>query len=109
MQPITAAEARQIADKWVADSAPPGPSLIAMLHEFDQGYVVWARPPDRGRALAGAARGIIDRETGELSIWPTLPIAEVISDFRRRRLTYPPAPRTADPAAQIRDGPQERR
>lgn len=52
--------------------------------------------------LFGAGRGIIDRETGELSVWPSLPVEMVIEQFKKCRTERPPAPRTWDPASQAR-------
>jgi len=99
---ITREEAGQIAEKWVANSAPPEVSLTAAVHEFDLGYVVWGRQPPDSPPLFGAGRGIIDRETGELSVWPSLPVEMVIEQFRAQRAERPPAPRTSDPAEQAR-------
>lgn len=99
---ITREEAEQIAEKWVADSAPPDVSLTATVHEFDLGYVVWGRQPPGSPPLFGAGRGIIDQETGDLSVWPSLPVEMVIEQFRKRRADQPPAPRTSDPAPQVR-------
>jgi hypothetical protein len=98
---ITRDEADQIADKWVADSVSTVP-LTAAVREFDLGYVVWAQSPADHRPLFGAGRGIIDRETGELSGWPSLPIDTVIEQFREKRAESAPAPRTWDPAEQAR-------
>jgi hypothetical protein len=98
---ITRDEADQIAEKWVAESASTVP-LTAAVREFDLGYVVWAQPPADYPPLFGAGRGIIDRETGELSVWPSLPIDMVIDQFREKRSERPPAPRTWDPADQAR-------
>jgi hypothetical protein len=98
---ITRDEADQIAENWVADSVSTVP-LTAAVREFDLGYVVWAQPPTDHPPLFGAGRGIIDRETGELSVWPSLPIDMVIEQFRERRTEQPPAPHTWDPAEQAR-------
>jgi hypothetical protein len=102
MSTITRDEAERVAEKWVRDSAPPEPPLTATLYEFDLGYVVWGQPPPGRAPLVGAGRGIIDRETGDLSVWPALPVELVIEQFRERRSANPPAPRTWDPAEQLR-------
>ena len=99
---ISREEADQIAQRWVAASAPAGTELTPVVHEFDLGYLVWGRQSADQPPLFGAGRGIIDRETGELSVWPSLPVALVIEEFTRRRAASPPAPRTWDPAAQAR-------
>jgi hypothetical protein len=99
---ITRDEADQIAEKWVAkgDSSPV--QLTAVVEEFDLGFVVWGQPPPNARPQLGAGRGIIDRETGELSVWPSLPVDIVIERFRERRAARPPAPKTWDPADEVR-------
>ena len=51
---------------------------------------------------AGAGRGIIDRSTGELSVWPSLPVEMVIADYRKRQAARPPTTWTWDPAEQAR-------
>jgi hypothetical protein len=99
---ITREEADQIAAKWVADSATPQQPLTPAVREFDLGYVVWGQPPAGAPPILGAGRGIIDRETGELSTWPSLPIDTIIEQFRERRAERPPAARTQDPADQVR-------
>jgi hypothetical protein len=99
---ITRDEADQIAKRWVDDSAPPGVPLTPTVHEFDLGYVVWGQQPLDQPPLFGAGRGIIDRETGELSVWPALPVDMVISRFRAKRRTEPPRSWTWDPAEQAR-------
>lgn len=99
---ITREEAEQIAERWVRESAPAGKTLTARVHEFDLGYVVWAQPRPDDPPLIGAGRGIIDRATGETSVWPSLPVEMVIKRFREKRALEPPAPRTWDPAEQAR-------
>ncbi len=99
---ISREEADQIAQRWVAESAPADTELTPIVHEFDLGYVVWGRQPADAQPLFGAGRGIIDRETGELSVWPSLPVAMVIEEFKKRRAAFPPAPRAWSPAAQAR-------
>lgn len=102
MSMITRAEAESMAMKLVRDSAPPEMRLIAAVREFDLGYVAWAqRPPDHS-PLFGASRGIIDRHTGELSVWSSLPVDLAINQFRVKRTGHPPRRWTWDPAAQLR-------
>lgn len=99
---ITREEADQIAEKWVRDSAAPGTSPAPAVREFDLGYVVWAQQGPDDPPLIGAGRGIIDGSTGELSVWPSLPLDMVIEEFRRRKATRPPTLWTWDPAEQAR-------
>lgn len=99
---ITRDEARLIAERWVAESAPDGVALTAAVHEFDVGYVVWGVEPANVTPQVGAGRGVIDKETGELSVWPSIPVELVAERYAERRSTEPAAPRTWDPAAQAR-------
>lgn len=99
---ITREEAEQIAAKWVRDSAPAGASLTAVVNEFDLGYVVSARSAPGAPPLFGSGRGIIDRETGEFSVWPSLPVETVIARYRAGQADRPPRQWTWHPAAQAR-------
>jgi hypothetical protein len=99
---ITREEAERIATKWVSDSAPAGTSLTAMVHEFDLGYVVSARPAAGSAPLLGAGRGIINKDTGEFSVWPSLPVESVIARYRAQQQDRPPTQWTWHPAAQAR-------
>jgi YwqJ-like deaminase len=100
---ITREEAELIAAAWVAKGRSPGDQeLSPVVHEFDLGFVVWGRPPPGSAPLVGAGRGIIDRETGELSVWPSLPVQSVVERFRERRADRPPVPHTWAPADELR-------
>jgi hypothetical protein len=76
---ITPNEARRIAARWIGESSP---DLSAQLFEFDAGFVVWG---SGGEPQLGAGRGVIDRETGELSVWPALPVEIVAQQYRAER------------------------
>ena len=78
---ITANEARRIAARWIGESSP---DFSPQLFEFDAGFVVWG---SGGEPQLGAGRGVIDRETGELSVWPALPVEVVAAQYRAERNT----------------------
>lgn len=99
---ITSDEADQIAEKWVRDSATAGASPTPAVHEFDLGYIVWAQPGPDDPPVLGAGRGIIDRSTGELSVWPSWPLDLMIEQYRARQASRPPTVWTWDPAEQAR-------
>ncbi|WP_067068590.1 YwqJ-related putative deaminase [Carbonactinospora thermoautotrophica] len=99
---ITREEAQQFAEQWVAQGAPPGAAPRAAVYEFDLGYVVWPQDPPGAPPLVGAGRGVIDKETGELSVFPSVPVEMVVEQYRQRRAQNPPPPRTFDPAAELR-------
>ncbi|MFJ9180090.1 SUKH-4 family immunity protein [Streptomyces sp. NPDC102360] len=77
------------------------------IQEFDLGWVVWAtappleRDPVTGRrrppATFGHSCGVVDRRTGELSTWPSVPVEEVVRMYQQKHgggqeTTQPPAP-----------------
>ncbi|HEV2087952.1 MAG TPA: YwqJ-related putative deaminase [Cryptosporangiaceae bacterium] len=95
---ITSDEAEQLAAQWVAVR---GPSVTARLDEFDLGWVVTAIPPAGERLPLGEGRGVIDRRTGEISVWPSLPIANVVALYRENH-AQPPPPRAWDTLRQAR-------
>jgi hypothetical protein len=99
---ITLDEARQIAERWIADGLPSGAGIAAGLHEFDAGYVVWGVAPAGTEALLGSGRGVIDRQTGELSVWPSVPVEQVVELYLAHRAGQVVAPRTWDPAREAR-------
>ncbi len=81
---ITRDEAQLIAEKWVNDSAPAGVTLAVAVHEFDLGYVVTARPEPGAPRLDGTGRAVINKYTGERSVWPGLPVQSIIDRYRAR-------------------------
>jgi hypothetical protein len=81
--PVTHAQARSIADMWSATGH-------AAVYEFDLGYVVYdvaPAPQDQSRPPSniGAGRGVIDKQTGELTVWPSMPPEVVAQMYREHR------------------------
>jgi hypothetical protein len=75
---ITRAEAMARADAWINGDAAPQDRIDVSVFEFPFGYVVWGldpapADPTRPPQTVGGARGVIDRTSGELSVWPPLP------------------------------------
>jgi hypothetical protein len=72
---VTPDEATEIARPWALASLPEGGGEIG-LYEFDLGYVAWAKTPpsdpSRPPVVIGAPLAVVDKETGELSQWPSL-------------------------------------
>jgi len=73
---VTPDEATEIARPWALASLPSGAGEVG-LYEFDLGFVAWtkvppAEDPTRPPAVIGAPLAVIDKETGELSQWPSL-------------------------------------
>jgi hypothetical protein len=70
-------------------SLPGGTGEVGLL-EFDLGYVAWPVPPpstdpSRPPVVIGAPRAVIDKETGELSVWPSLAAPAIAERYRRFR------------------------
>jgi hypothetical protein len=97
--PITPNEARRIAARWVAES---GPDLSPQVHEFEAGYVVQGVEPAGGAPRLGAGRGVIDRQTGELTVWPALPVEIVAQHYRSERAAFPRPRPVSDQLVQVR-------
>jgi hypothetical protein len=91
---VTTEQAQRLADRWLADNGLRGGAL---LDEFDEGYVVTPASP-----RPGDGRGVIDRETGEISAWPSLPTAGVIERYREFLTHHPRAPLTWNPTTRVR-------
>ncbi|MEY9211967.1 SUKH-4 family immunity protein [Thermobifida halotolerans] len=90
---VTYEQAVAIADAWLNGSASPERRREVRTHEFDLGWVVWAVPAgaaERDRVAqrrrspsdTGDACGVVDRRTGELSTWPSVPVEEVVRMYR---------------------------
>lgn len=93
---VTRDEAIGKAREWLATGGQPNDVEIG-VDEFDLGYILWPVQPrgatDRPPAALGGARAVVDRETGELSVWPMLPtpvIAEQYRETRRAKDRFPP-------------------
>ena len=91
---ITLEQALATADDWLNGSAPAGRHREVRCREFSLGWVVWAAPAPLERdpvtgerrppADLGDACGVVDRRTGDLSVWPSIPVDEVIEEYERR-------------------------
>ncbi|GAA5185140.1 hypothetical protein GCM10023322_28210 [Rugosimonospora acidiphila] len=86
---ITPEEATQLARSWALRALPAGGGEVG-LYEFDLGYVAWAVPPPAPRRdgppnTVGAPRLVIDRETGEQSLWPSLSAKAVAQRYQLER------------------------
>lgn len=92
---ITQAQAHATADRWLNPEGHQGPPREVAMQEFDLGWVVWAVPPPpevdpetgqrRPPAEIGTACGVIDRTSGELTVWPSVPVDEVVRMYRHKQ------------------------
>ncbi|WP_309055202.1 SUKH-4 family immunity protein [Streptomyces sp.] len=87
-------QALALADRWLNPEGSSEPRREVRMREFELGWVVWAAPaapetdPETGErrppAEVGTACGVVDRRTGELTVWPSVPVDEVVRMYRRK-------------------------
>ncbi|MGY0490177.1 SUKH-4 family immunity protein [Streptomyces sp. WG-D5] len=101
---ISQEQALTTAEGWLNPEGQPRREV--RVHEFDLGWVVWAAPPPLERdpvtgkrrppATIGHSCGVVDRRTGELSTWPSVPVEEVVRMYQQKHgggeEAAPPAP-----------------
>ncbi|WP_432057474.1 SUKH-4 family immunity protein [Streptomyces sp. bgisy022] len=100
---VTFAQAQERAEEWVNGDVPAYQHREVRVREFDLGFVVWAEDrADGPRSDGGAHRLVIARDSGEATLWPGLPVGEVIRRFEEEygRAEEEPEPAPA-PAARV--------
>ncbi|SCG13186.1 hypothetical protein GA0115260_123391, partial [Streptomyces sp. MnatMP-M27] len=84
---VTYAQAQERAELWINGDVPAYQQREARVREFDLGFVVWAEDradgPVSGRSAEGV-RLVIARDSGETTLWPGLPVGEVIRRYEER-------------------------
>lgn len=79
---VTFAQAQERAEEWINGEAPAYQHREVRVREFELGFVVWGEDRAEGpRSDAGAQRLVIARDTGEATLWPALPVGEVIRRY----------------------------
>ncbi|MEZ3179898.1 SUKH-4 family immunity protein [Streptomyces pimonensis] len=79
---VTFAQAQERAEEWVNGDVPSYQHREVRVREFDLGFVVWAEDRAGGpRSDGGAQRLVIARDSGEATLWPALPVGEVIRRY----------------------------
>ncbi|MGW4695772.1 SUKH-4 family immunity protein [Kitasatospora cineracea] len=88
----TREQAIEAAHQWINGAKPEEQWHRIGVHEFELGWVLWpvlpAAGPDpatgerRAPAEIGTACAVVDRETGELTHWPSVPVDEVVQLYR---------------------------
>ncbi|WP_405645063.1 SUKH-4 family immunity protein [Streptomyces sp. NBC_00019] len=100
---VTFAQAQERAEEWINGDVPSYQHREVRVREFELGFVVWAEDrADGPRSDGGAQRLVIARDSGEATLWPSLPVGEVI---RRYEEEYG---RAADDAAAAPPAPAAR-
>ncbi|WP_328481439.1 SUKH-4 family immunity protein [Streptomyces sp. NBC_00377] len=99
---VTFAQAQERAEEWINGDVPAYQHREVRVREFELGFVVWAEDRAEGpRSDGGAQRLVIARDSGEATLWPGVPVGEVI---RRYEEEYgrPDGPADAVPAPAAR-------
>ncbi|WP_217142786.1 SUKH-4 family immunity protein [Streptomyces sp. AC627_RSS907] len=79
---VTFAQAQERAEEWVNGELPAYQHREVRVREFDLGFVVWAEDrADGPRSDGGAQRLVLARDSGEATLWPALPVGEVIRRY----------------------------
>ena len=79
---VTFAQAQERAEEWINGDVPAYQHREVRVREFGLGFVVWAEDRAEGpRSDGGAQRLVIARDSGEVTLWPALPVGEVIRRY----------------------------
>ncbi|NGO46896.1 SUKH-4 family immunity protein [Streptomyces ureilyticus] len=79
---VTFAQAQERAEEWINGDVPSYQHREVRVREFELGFVVWAEDRAEGpRSDGGAQRLVIARDSGEATLWPSLPVGEVIRRY----------------------------
>ncbi|MFD9255403.1 hypothetical protein, partial [Streptomyces bottropensis] len=100
---VTFAQAQERAEEWINGDLPAYQHREVRVREFELGFVVWAEDrADGPRSDGGAQRLVIARDSGDATLWPSLPVGEVIRRFEEEygRADEVPAAAPA-PAARV--------
>ncbi|AOP45464.1 SUKH-4 family immunity protein [Streptomyces lydicus] len=79
---VTFAQAQERAERWVNGEVPAELHREVRVREFDLGFVAWAEDREGAPSMEGGrARLVIARDSGEATLWPGLPVGEVIRRY----------------------------
>ncbi|MCB5907590.1 SUKH-4 family immunity protein [Streptomyces pinistramenti] len=79
---VTFAQAQERAELWVNGEVPGPQQREVRVREFDLGFVAWAEDREGGpHGEGGRSRLVIARDSGETTLWPGLPVGEVIRRY----------------------------
>ncbi|KOV91548.1 SUKH-4 family immunity protein [Streptomyces sp. NRRL B-3648] len=79
---VTYAQAQERAEEWINGDVPAYQHREVRVREFELGFVVWGEDRAEGpRSDAGGQRLVIARDSGEATLWPALPVGEVVRRY----------------------------
>ncbi|GHH47565.1 SUKH-4 family immunity protein [Streptomyces candidus] len=79
---VTFAQAQERGDEWVNGDVPAYQHREVRVREFDLGFVVWAEDRENGPVSdGGRQRLVVARDSGEATLWPEMPVGEVIRRY----------------------------
>ncbi|MET7906414.1 hypothetical protein ABZS86_35185, partial [Streptomyces sp. NPDC005355] len=84
---VTFAQAQERAELWINGDVPAYQQREVRVREFELGFVVWAEDRPDGPvpdARSEGARLVIARDSGDTTLWPALPVGEVIRRYEER-------------------------
>ncbi|MGW7355059.1 SUKH-4 family immunity protein, partial [Streptomyces sp. NPDC054784] len=81
---MTYAQAQERAERWINGDVPVYQQREVRVQEFGLGYVAWSEARQGGPVSEGArSRMVIARDTGDATLWPGLPVDEVIRRYEQ--------------------------
>lgn len=99
---VTFAQAQERADEWVNGDVPAYQHREVRVREFELGFVVWAEDRAEGPVSdGGRQRLVIARDSGEATLWPGLPVGEVIRRYEEEYGSPAGAPQAPEPPQRI--------
>ncbi|MFH8421279.1 SUKH-4 family immunity protein [Streptomyces sp. NPDC018038] len=100
---VTFAQAQERAEEWINGDLPGYQHREVRVREFELGFVVWAEDREGGPTSdGGRQRLVIARDSGEATLWPGLPVGEVIRRYEEEYGAAEDVPaQAAVPAARI--------
>ncbi|WP_328891355.1 SUKH-4 family immunity protein [Streptomyces sp. NBC_00316] len=99
---VTFAQAQERADEWVNGEVPAYQHREVRVREFELGFVVWAEDRAEGPVSdGGRQRLVIARDSGEATLWPGLPVGEVIRRYEEEYGAVDAAPAAPEPPQRV--------
>ncbi|WP_069816168.1 SUKH-4 family immunity protein [Streptomyces sp. TP-A0874] len=80
---VTFAQAQEQGERWINAEVPAEHRREVRVREFDLGFVVWAEDRADGPATGGGrSLLVVAGDSGDTTLWPDLPVSDVIRAYR---------------------------